>query len=314
MRTARWVWLAIPLLALLASWSCGGGAGGAKTARLLIMDQNVLHGFTNEDPAAEPFDRIGERIRLVGKALGDAQPDIVTLQEILTPGPEGYPDVRADLGQALGGQYVQIFGNFAGAPIGETGVGQLTMTRLPVVSSENRSVSTIRSVHRVTVQTEAGPLSIYNAHLEGTGAVLPTGAPAELQEIQNVIDFIQETRGAGPAILAGDLNAKPGDPSIQRLLQAGFIDALASAGDATCAKAGDPGCTNSNMPLGDNPNDTSDHRIDYIFILPGDGVTATVTEASLWDNKPVDIGGGHLLWPSDHIGVRAVVELKAARK
>ena len=213
--------LLVPLLAALAvSLSCGGGGGSAKTARLVIIDQNVLHGLINEDQAAEPYDRFAERIELSGRALAKAQPEVATLQEIKNPGDPsvGYPDGREVLLNALGSDYQAIFGNFLAGPIDTDGVGQLTLTRLPVVSSENRSVSAIRSVVRVTIQTEAGPVSIYNAHLEGTGAVLETGEAAELKEIENVINFIQETRGGGPAILAGDLNAEPGDPSIQRLL------------------------------------------------------------------------------------------------
>ena len=310
MNPRRWAWLLLPLLAVLALSACGGGGGKTTTARLLVMNQNVLHGFINEDPAAEPYDRFPERIELIGAALAAAQPDIATLQEIFGQPPQGYVDVSASLRTALGDEYSQTFGSFLGDPIGEGALGQLTLTRLQVISSENRTVSAIRSVHRVTVQTGAGPVSIYNAHLEGTGAVLETGAPAELQEIENVISFIQETRDGHPAILAGDLNAEPDDPSIQRLLQEGFIDALADAGDATCEQIGDPGCTNSAIPLGDNQKNVADHRIDYIFVLAGDDVTVKVTEASLWDNEPVDIGDGHTLWPSDHIGVRAVLELK----
>lgn len=311
MRTARWVWLVIPLLALLASLSCGGG-GGAKTARLLIMDQNVLHGFLNEDPAAEPYDRIGERIQLIGQALAKAQPDIITLQEILsTPPWPDYPKVRTALSNALGDKYTQIFGAVDGAPIGEGAIGQLTITKLHIISSENFHVSTVRAIHRVTVQTDVGPVDIYDIHLDGTGFEHPEAA---VTEINTVLDFIDRTRSGGPVIMAGDFNAEPQDPSIQAVLKKGFVDALATAGDATCAKAGDPGCTSSTIPFGDNPNYNADHRIDYIFVLPGNGVTATVTEASLWDNKPVDIGGSHTLWPSDHIGVRAVLELKKIGK
>jgi endonuclease/exonuclease/phosphatase family metal-dependent hydrolase len=312
MRAARFVWLMFPLLALLSSLSCGG-SGSAKTARLLIMDQNVLNGLLNEDLAAEPFDRLPERIHLIGQAVATARPDVVTLQELFTQGPAGYPDMHSVLRGLPGSQYTQTFGSITGAPINQDGPGQMTLTLQPVISAENRSVSAIRVVQRITIQTDVGPVNIYNAHLEGTGAVLETDQAARLKEIDNVISFTEETQNGGPSILAGDLNALPGDPSIQRLLQHGFIDALATAGDATCAKAGDPGCTNSTVPLGDNPKNLADHRIDYIFVLQGSGVTATVTEASLWDNTPVDIGGGHTLWPSDHIGVRAVVELKAKK-
>lgn len=299
------------LTALVASFGCSGSGGGGPRTQLVVMNQNVLHGLIDEDPAAEPSDRIGERIELVAAALKAAQPDIVTLQEIVTPPGEGYPDIKQTVLDALGPDYHALFGDFLAEPIDHGGIGQMTFTRLPILSSENKKVSQIRSAVRVTVQTDKGPLSIYNVHLEGTGAVLETGEPAELAEIQNVIDFVEATRNGGPAIVAGDFNAEPDDPSIQHFVQAGFIDALATAGDATCDKAGDPGCTNSAIPLGDNPDKLADHRIDYIFVLPGDDVDVNVRDASLWDNQPVDIGGGHTLWPSDHIGVRAVVELKA---
>jgi len=304
----RLVSLAIGLLALLLSSGCG--AGGDEAERLLVVNHNILHGIRDEDPAAAPFDRFPERLPLIADALAEAQPDIVLLQEVVSnPGPD-YPNVRDALLAALGEQHRALFGNFLGDPIDTEGLGQMTLTRLPVLSSQNKSVSAIRSAVRVTVQTDSGPLSIYNVHLEGTGAVLETGEDAELLEIENVIAFIQETRDGGPAILAGDLNAEPDDPSIQRLLQEGFIDALAEAGDPTCEQQGDPGCTSGTIPLGDNPDNLADHRIDYIFVLPGDDATVDVTEASLFNNEPFGIGGGRLLWASDHIGVRAVVELK----
>jgi len=283
----------------------------APTARLVVIDQNILHGIMDEDPAAEHFERIGERLPLIASALQQAQPDIVTLQEVLDKAGPDYPNVRQTILDALGPDYHAVGGSFSGGPIDSGGLGQMTFTRLPILSTENKSVSAIRSVIRVTVQTDSGPLSIYNVHLEGTGAVLPTGEDAAVQEVQNVIDFVQATRNGGPAIVSGDFNAKPDDPSIERFLQAGFIDTLVKSGDATCDKAGDPGCTNSTIPLGDNPENHAGKRIDYIFVLLDPSVDVTVTEAALFDNKPVDIGGGHFLWPSDHIGLRVMLELKA---
>ena len=271
---ARLVLAAAVAVTLLVSLSCGGSAGGKKTATVSIMNQNTLHGFLNEDPAAEPYDRFGERIQLVANALAKAQPDVATLQEILnTPPWPDYPKPRPVLAQALGDTYTQVFGAVDGAPINEGAIGQLTITKLPILSSENFHVGTVRAIHRVTLQTDAGPLNIYNIHLDGTGLEHPEAA---VTEINTMIDFVERTRNGGPAVLAGDFNADPTDPSIQTLLRKGYIDALATAGDATCTKAGDPGCTNSNMPLGDNPNLTSDHRIDYIFVLPGESTIATV--------------------------------------
>lgn len=300
-----WQCLAVGLLALFASLSCRGDEGGAT--RLLIIDHNILHGILNEDLAAEPFDRFPERLPLIAKALAEAQPDIILLQEVLVSGGEGYPDVRAALRDTLGEEYRQLFGSITGEPINQGALGQMTLTRLPVVSSENRHIGGARAVHRVTVETHAGPLDIYNVHLDGTSFAEPQAA---VDEIAKVLDFIEQTRSGGPVILAGDFNAEPSDPSIQRVLQAGFNDALAEAGDPTCNKAGDPGCTNSTIPLGDNPENRADTRIDYIFVLPGYEVTVEVADASPFLNEALDLGGGRLLWPSDHIGLRAVVELR----
>jgi endonuclease/exonuclease/phosphatase family metal-dependent hydrolase len=313
---------ALAFAAGVAGLACNGGGDGdapeatpsplapteAATTRLVVIDLNVLHGIVDEDPDAEPFDRFAERLEVIAQALAAAQPDVVLLQEVVSnPGPD-YPSVRDRLLDALGPGYTAVFGNFLGDPIDTEGLGQMTFTRLPVLSSENRSVGEIRSVHRVTVRTDEGPLDIYNAHLEGTGAVTEAGADASLEEIERVLAFINETQGGGPVILGGDFNAEPGDPSVQRLLEEGFIDAVADAGDATCAEAGDPGCTSGTTPLGE-PGDRADRRIDYLFVLPGSQAAVEVVEAALFLNEPVDIGEGRVLWASDHIGVRAVVEV-----
>ena len=301
------------LAALALSLSCGGG-GGKHGQTILVIDQNLLHGILNEDPQAEPFDRFKERIQVTADRLGEAKPDIITLQEVneAGKGDPAYGDVRAVLLAALGPEYTALFGDIVGSPMDTGSLGQMTLTRLPIVSSENHHIGGVRSVHRVTVRAEDGTLiDIYNAHLEGTGAIIDVTQDQSVVEINNVIDFIKTTRsGTGPVILDGDLNALPDDPSIQRLLDEGFIDVLATGGDATCDQAGDPGCTNSALPLGDNPTNTADHRIDYIWTLPGTDASFAIKSAALFGNTPADIGGGHTLWASDHIGVQATLELK----
>lgn len=292
-------------LAGLLSSACGGGGGAGP--QLVVIDQNVLHGFLNEDPAAEPNDRIEERIHLLADGLAQAHPDIIMLQEVLTQSEADYPKIRDILMDALGPEYTAVFGNIQGDPIDTPGLGQMTITRLPIVSSENHHIGGVRGVHRVTVRTDDGPLDLYNVHLEGTDETDPQFS---VDEITKVMNFIEDTRSGGPVILAGDFNAHPDSPSIRTLLEAGFVDVLDKAGNATCKKKGDPGCTNSTVPLGDNPGNNADQRIDYIFVLAGDDVSLRLDDAQLFLGAPIDIGGGHTLWASDHIGVRGVLELK----
>jgi len=298
-------WLALALAVLLIG--CGGGGADRPEARpLLVVDLNILHGILDEDPEADPYDRFPERIELIAAALAELQPDIIFLQEVLNEPGEDYPNVRELLLTALGEEYTAIFGDIAGSPIDTGAVGQMTLTRLPIRSAENHFVGGVRSVHRVTVETERGPLDLYNVHLEGTEPDPQLG----IDEIEDVLAFILATRGSGPVILAGDFNAEPDGPSIRAVLAAGFIDALVAGGDATCVGEGDPGCTSSTMPLGDNPDNRTRRRIDYIFVTRGSEFQVDIMTAGLVLNAPEPMRGDRLLWPSDHIGVQALIELR----
>ena len=290
-------------VASLALAACGGG--GEKGPQITVINQNILHGIGDEDPGDEPFDRIAERIELFAEGVRVAKPDIVLMQEVLTSA-EDYPDIRAVMLEALGPEYEAAFGNILGEAIDTIGVGQMTFTRLPIVSSENRDIEGEgRSVLRITVQSADGPIDLYNVHLNGTAFDEPQPS---VDEISLVMDFIDDTRSGGPVILAGDFNASPEDPSIRALRDAGYVDVLAEAGDPTCEKAGDPGCTNSTIPL-DEPAARADQRIDYIFVRDGEDIAIEPEEAELFLNSAIDTGGG-TLWTSDHIGVKGVLRLR----
>jgi endonuclease/exonuclease/phosphatase family metal-dependent hydrolase len=305
----RSAWLALSMLALsIVALSCGGAE--QPRVRLVVVSHNILHGLVDEDPEAEPYDRLPERIHLIADAVAELKPDIVFLQEVVPGRGDDYGDVRQIMLDALGAQYQAVFGDITGAAINTGGIGQMTLTRLPIASSENHFIGGARSVHRLTVDTDDGPLDLYNTHLEGTGAVIEATQDDSVVEIRNLLDFIRDTRtDEAPAILAGDLNAEPQDPSIRELLGEGFIDVLAAGGDATCEAVGDPGCTSGTTPLAE-PGNRTDHRIDYIFTLDGTEASLSIREAQLFLNEPVDIGGGRVLWASDHIGNQAVLELR----
>jgi endonuclease/exonuclease/phosphatase family metal-dependent hydrolase len=311
-RTALLLVAAATLALVVGCGDDGNGDDDPESTALTVVDYNILHGITNEDEAAEPFDRMPERIEIIADSLAEARPDIVTLQEVFLNTADGYPEVVQSILDALGPDYQSYFGSITGADVNVgTDLGQVTITRLPVVSSENFTAGGLRTVLRVTVQTEGGPVDVYNAHLEGTGAVTDAGEDEALIEIENVLGFIEATRsGTGPVVFGGDLNATPDESSIVKLVDDGWIDALATGGDATCGRTGDPGCTSGNIPLAD-PAPKADHRIDYIWALPGTEYSIEVKEARLFNNEPFDIGEGAMLWASDHIGVRAVLEIRS---
>src|SRR5687768_6807650 len=63
---------------------------------------------------------------------------------------------------------------------------------------------------RVTVRTTEGDLDVYNAHLGLGGEVLRSA------QAQRLLDWM-DGRRPGPAVLMGDLNARPGSPTIELL-------------------------------------------------------------------------------------------------
>ncbi len=87
------------------------------------------------------------------------------------------------------------------------GIGVLS--RVPAVSTAWLDLGTDRRVaQRVTVLTGDRELDVYNAHLGLGGEVLRAG------QAQRLLDWI-DGRRRGPAVLMGDLNARPGSPTIE---------------------------------------------------------------------------------------------------
>lgn len=96
------------------------------------------------------------------------------------------------------------------------------------------------------------------------------GLTPEEQVVQ--IDGVLETAGAGPAILAGDLNAGPDSDVTRQLRDAGFRDAFELAGVP---------------PEPTSPAIVPEERIDWIWLRGYGAVEARVFESAASDHRLV---------------------------
>jgi len=280
-----------------------------RATEFSFVTYNVLHGIRDEDPAADSDDRIVERLGQLARELAARRPAMIFLQEILvTTTRPGYPDILGTLTAALnaaGGEpYVAVFGDIGGYPPAcppPVGLGEATLTRLPVVETHGHSVVSVqpfspRSVVHVRVRTARGLVDTYNVHLQG-----PDDPVRAATEMRDVLAFVAVTQSSdGRAVIAGDFNSVESDTPHGVLRDAGFVDLGGRAG-LMCARAGDPGCSNSTMPLA-QPGRRTDVRIDYIFVR---GIAPDAFRTTMFLDAPVPLADGGVLWTSDHIGVLA---------
>ncbi|MBI5528820.1 MAG: endonuclease/exonuclease/phosphatase family protein [Deltaproteobacteria bacterium] len=285
----------------------GGGDAGADagTPGVSVVTYNILHGLGNEDPPAGEYDGFGDRLPIIAAELARRRPDVVMLQEVFAGGGDGYPDViktlRAAMNSGAGDRYTVIFGPINGQPPTKnsgSAFGQITMTRLPIVSYANYSVVEVeemspRSVLHARITAGGRDVDFFNAHLQG-----PDDPTAAATEMNDVLAFIDATSvPGGIAVLGGDLNSPDSAPLYDVLRAAEFSEAGAMAG-LICTPANNSGCTNSTIPLREPGNRTS-KRLDYVFLR---GAALDPAGCGLVFAEPVNLDGG-VLWPSDHIGM-----------
>jgi hypothetical protein len=57
------------------------------------------------------------------------------------------------------------------------------------------------------------------------------------------------------------------------------------------------------------PDSTVFRRVDYVLLLPGTEVPGTVVRSSVVLDRPRRLPDGRVLWPSDHYGVLAEIDV-----
>ncbi|MEO8292227.1 MAG: endonuclease/exonuclease/phosphatase family protein [Actinomycetota bacterium] len=235
--------------------------GANPTVR--ILDWNV-HGAVDADGRVDPA--------ALAATIAAQEPDVVVLQEVARGWPiHGELDLAAWLSHALGMPY-------RWAPAADDRFGNVVLSRLPIVGWEAVPLPYAggpqhRSFVRLTLDAGGGrTLTVIGTHLQQR-------AGSDVGSIQ-AGRLVSGSHAGHATVIAGDLNAQPGDAALTVLTDAGLV----SAQDA----AGDPGATTARDPT--TPGD----RVDWIFVSPELRVEAFEVVASD---------------ASDHLPLVAVVHL-----
>lgn len=273
---------------------------------LRVLTYNLLH-----DGAWSGFFENGthleERLDMSIQELQQLQPDIIALQEASDSRKHG--NVPKRIAEALGYQMV-----FEPATQHISGIGLLDrlitsaigfkegpaiLSRYPIVASEIYDLPRCqhrmdpRILLRAAIDAPDGPIQVFSAH---------TSRGDECQ-LQRVGELFREYRGTGRAILMGDLNTGEQSSVLTEWQgEPGFIDVF---------RVANPGVTGGTVWQNIHVEwPTTDRRVDFIFLVDGKhGSRPVVRSSRLAFDQPGRLPNGDALWPSDHRGVLADIEL-----
>jgi endonuclease/exonuclease/phosphatase family metal-dependent hydrolase len=277
----------------------------SQAGTLRVVTYNLLHGGPWSELIGNGAD-LNERLDIVVEQLAALRPDVVALQEASVGGKRG--NVAERLGRALGVEWVhapttsQVFGiGWLDRTITSAirfNEGPAVLSRFPIVGSEivalprcaNRLFP--RVLLRVEVRTPHGPLDFYSTHTSRDDC-----------QLRRVAELVGARRGPLPAIVAGDFNTREDANAYAELLGAGFVDAFR----AVNPDAAGP----TSRQQAHAVQSTVSRRIDFVFVVPGANGMPRVLESRVVLDIPRRRRADTTLWPSDHYGVLAVIEIPA---
>jgi endonuclease/exonuclease/phosphatase family metal-dependent hydrolase len=160
----------------------------------------------------------------------------------------------------------------------------------------NVKIPVQRGWNAVDVTLQGRTVQVVNTHLE------PFDLVTQVEQAKELLEIIDRLNSGSPTVLLGDLNSvAPAGESYRIFLEAEFVDAW------TATRGDDPGFTWGHAENLRNPEPALTQRIDYV--LTRGGIRASSTNRvghELEDRTPSG------LWPSDHVGVWAVLHLENA--
>ena len=283
-----------------------------------VVSQNILHGLAC--PADSDHCRAADRVELFARQLDEAGcPELVGVQEAN----EEIVDLLRDaLRDTCEGSYAVVWD---GDPSADR---EVVLTTEKVVSYSRVDLAgPLRTALWVRVLTRAGAVDFLTTHLASSSDNRPCDGqtcppicePSDTLntcQAREAVRFLESSRTDGAvAVLAGDLNALPGEPTIEAIERAGYVDTHLATGNDECEPATGAQCTSgraddSLVALTDpsHPTARQTERIDYVFVSStGCEVTAST---GLFSPEPAAQPGnrGGLAFASDHTGVEASLE------
>ncbi|MGE0645520.1 MAG: endonuclease/exonuclease/phosphatase family protein [Nitrospira sp.] len=277
-----------------------------NAAALRVLTYNLLHG----GPWSGFFERgthLEERLNLTIQELQRLQPDVIALQEASVSRTHG--NVPQRIAEALGYQLVfepatqHIFGlglvdRLVTSVIGFK-EGPAILSRYPIVAWEVYDLPRCerrldpRILLRAAIDAPDGPIQVFSAHT----------SKGDDCQLERVGALFREHQGTGRAILMGDFNTGEQSPVLTGWQkEPGFIDAFRIA---------NPGVSGGTVWQNIHVEwPTADRRVDFIFLADGTNGRDPVVRASrVAFDQPGRLPNGDALWPSDHRGVLADIEL-----
>ena len=200
---------------------------------------------------------------------------------------------------------------------------EIVLTTVPVLGFERTHLAgPLRTALWVRVSASVGAVDLVTTHLasssdDGPCDVRTCPPPCLPSDTLNTCqgrqaaEYLEEQRAPGStAMLVGDLNAQPGDPTMAALLEQGFVDTAAASG-AECEGATGHGCTSGrdDTSLTDltDPGSKQRERIDYVLLAPSARCEVIAPTGVFAEEGGPPQPGSTIVFPSDHNGVEATL-------
>ncbi len=291
--------------------------GRSVDAPVRVVSQNILHGLAC--PAGTERCHLEERLALLTRQLADGGcPELVTLQEADRTAIDIW---RPLLAGVCRDRYRIVWDDDPGID------REVVATTLRVTGHERRRLAgPLRTALWVRVAGPAGEVDLVSTHLASSSDDGPCTPPAcpppcrptdtlnTCQGRQAAALLRSRTDPHAVGLLAGDLNAPPGSPTVEALHDAGLIDTAGLAGRRECRAATGIGCTSGRTDTDEtdlrDPSSRQRERIDYVFLLSARRCRAVAPTGTFHPSPAPRAGPAGLLFPSDHTAVQATLRCR----